>query len=212
MKRGFTVLESLVVIAILAVLMGLIFAAMGPARDKGRQAVCVNNLKQISQAIQMYRQDHSGSDSPGHYFEMGLPAGPEVLAKTGYLGAWTNRTMPPGVWICPHYRLLPPPTIDFGSYSYHVCDDKYGGIGKPLGRCRPSSPGRGGREHYVDFLERIRIRGDDYPLVADANHNIHNRPRRRDEPEPPMFLIILRLNGQVRTLHLSPDVTDSWQY
>jgi prepilin-type N-terminal cleavage/methylation domain-containing protein len=207
MKRGFTVLELLVVIAIIAMLVALIFAAMGPARDKGRQAVCFSNLRQISQAIQMYRQDYGGSDNPGHYFEMGLPPNVVVLARAGYLGAWTDRSRPPEVWICPSYRLAPPPTIDFGSYSYHVCDDTYGGIGegKAVVRC-PSGP------EFKDFPEMVRIQGDEYPLVSDVNHNIGSLPSGRGEPRPPTFTITMRLNGRVHVRWIPGNAIAPWQY
>ncbi len=55
---GFTLIELLVVIAIISILAAILFPVFATAREKGRQAACTSNEKQLGLALIMYRQDY----------------------------------------------------------------------------------------------------------------------------------------------------------
>ena len=58
MKRAFTLVELLVVLAIIAVLAALILPVLGRARESARATACLSNLHQIGLALQIYVQEN----------------------------------------------------------------------------------------------------------------------------------------------------------
>src|SRR5437016_3010364 len=66
-RRGFTLIELLVVIAIIAILAAILFPVFAQAREKARQAACMNNCKQLATAVYMYVQDFDETYAPNLY-------------------------------------------------------------------------------------------------------------------------------------------------
>ena len=56
-RGGFSLIELLVVSAILIALMGLLFPVVSRAKEHARRVACANNLRQLVTAVQMYAQD-----------------------------------------------------------------------------------------------------------------------------------------------------------
>ena len=63
-ETAFTLIELLVVIAIIAILAAMLLPVLGRAKETGRRISCLNNLKELSLAAQMFVNDNQGNYPP----------------------------------------------------------------------------------------------------------------------------------------------------
>lgn len=98
LKHAFTLVELLVVMAIIAILIGILLPALGGAREAARQSRCLSNLKQFGLVAEMYASDHDGR----------LPMPPEHGDLTGSLEPWSQQDWGKGIWICPSHKAFEP--------------------------------------------------------------------------------------------------------
>ena len=109
MKRaGFTLIELLVVVAIIGILSSILLPSLSKAREKGQQAVCISNQKQIASANVMYAEssvlpDHW--DNPGHWEGVFEP----------FLGDKKNNE----VYMCPSQKFQNLPNTLISHYTYN---------------------------------------------------------------------------------------------
>ncbi len=112
-RRAFTVLELLVVLAVVAILASLLFPALSRSRESAWRVQCVDHLHQLGLAAQFYWEDHdgltfryfSGSTNGGRLYWFGwLKPGAEgereFDARPGALYPYLESR---GVAICPSF-------------------------------------------------------------------------------------------------------------
>ena len=109
---GFTLLELLVAIGIIALLAAILLPVFSAARDKSRQITCASNLRQLGVAFSLYRDDYDGvfplpgspdeydTSQDGPYWDVGDPH------PQGGLSPYAARTSDASggsvsVWFCP---------------------------------------------------------------------------------------------------------------
>jgi prepilin-type N-terminal cleavage/methylation domain-containing protein/prepilin-type processing-associated H-X9-DG protein len=79
--KGFTLVELLVVIGIIALLISILLPSLNKARETANRVKCASNLKQIGQAILLYANDNQGNYPRTVY--IGSSAGNWVPAPNG---------------------------------------------------------------------------------------------------------------------------------
>ena len=92
-RLAFTLIELLVVIVIISILAAILFPAFATAREKGRQAVCESNMKQIGLAFMQYRQDNDELLPGRPDLKSSLPGGCAPWNSTGCVAP--NSSWPP---------------------------------------------------------------------------------------------------------------------
>ena len=90
-RSGFTLVELLVVIGIIAILISILLPSLNQARRKAQAVACASNMRQIFLAMQMFAQDHKGK-LPRPYLvgQLGLDASGNQTVY-GKVCAWTQK-------------------------------------------------------------------------------------------------------------------------
>ena len=128
--KFFTLIELLVVIAIIAILAAILLPALNSARERGRIANCISNLKQIGTAAFMYADDHNGM-LPGsnHCTTCKAPlntglyswgTGKLVPLLSGYIGGPSVPTSTEGRNVVKTYFLCPSDTNNGNAQNLYM--------------------------------------------------------------------------------------------
>ena len=95
-RRAFTLIELLLVIAIIALLAALLMPALSAAQARGKRIVCLGNLKQTATSFQMYTADNDGKLVQNYPLDYSLPEGSTnswVLGDMKVSSDSTNQTL-----------------------------------------------------------------------------------------------------------------------
>jgi type II secretory pathway pseudopilin PulG len=171
--HALTLIELVVVCAIIAVLVGIIWVVYHSVRERARIAVCVSNLRQIGIALTAYREDYDGISAEegkeNDWWELGLPS-PESSLETLVPSYLPSKEL----LYCKGATIIQLPNIKIiPKYWYQVWSDK----------------------EPIPFRKAIALRGESFPIVIDSFH--YDRGSEDILGIIARWVIVLRLNQKV---------------
>lgn len=101
---AFTLIELLIVVAILAILAALLLPALSRAKEQGKRAVCASNLHQLALAFTLYAEEDSAQRYPTSWLASGAVKTMYALdgsTATNLIGYGITDNVTNSVWHCP---------------------------------------------------------------------------------------------------------------
>lgn len=169
-RNGFTLVELLVVIGIIALLISILLPALNRAREAAAQIKCLSNLRSIGQAISMYNNENKG-----HYPAPGIGKSTQIpvyspddwifwepdrdmneSALASYLGTYGH--MDQTIFRCPSdtewNAHIANPNYKFSySINWMICEPR--SYANPAGGFLPTGPYSGRLEMYPNSDPRL---------------------------------------------------------
>ncbi|HEX3357661.1 MAG TPA: type II secretion system protein [Tepidisphaeraceae bacterium] len=117
-RNGFTLTELMVVVGLIAVMISLLFPALGKARSAANSTACLSNLRQMGTAWTMYVTENRGRLPD---FIWNTPTNPDLSWQGYWLGILDNYHVKDDALLCPAAREAMPnkqPNKGFGTNNY----------------------------------------------------------------------------------------------
>ena len=157
-KIRFTLVELLVVIALIAILMGIMLPALGKSREKARRIGCMSHLKQVGLALKQYALDYSQ-----RFPDKGACDGLEMLRRFSFLTHYKIYTCPTTATLQNHpgssNSSLDDTNTDFAMAPGMMegSSDRYGRPDSAISSDRTSNPQR--VSNHIDYGNILFIGG-----------------------------------------------------
>ena len=221
MKRKFTLIDLLVVIAIIAILAGMLLPALQQARRRGMYATCVNNFGTIGKAYVQYCDDNKNmlmpywnggqsSKSTKWWSGEGLIYSPGNTAgmMAPYLGTRANRLLGGWryPWTYPQYR----------SRSQFTCPERHRSEFKPTTSSALPFLGQNNNHSTARFsINRIRIPSRNAAIMESRNNyqpwTDHETKQSIAYPHPGNMCNVLMVGGNMMSIPRGKIPTDGDQ-
>jgi type II secretory pathway pseudopilin PulG len=191
-RRGFTLLDVLVSIAVIALIISLILPSMSMVTEAGRRVVCQSNLRQIGTGLLQYAEANNGLLAPSVFLQAGpgrSAAEPQAMIalrldeeKRQTPDGWdglgilysTEIVDAPKVFYCPSHRgdlryvsqadAWRTPALEV------ISNYQYRGQGPNVGAARPEMPNPMTRFLYEIDPSSTSLIADALRSREDANH------------------------------------------
>lgn len=148
-RRKFTLIELLIVIAIIAILAGMLLPVLNQAKEKARAVSCVNNQKQIMLGVLAYAGDWNSFYQIRNY-DASLP---ELVGDNGWLDSLPRFGYLPEKFellLCPALPLAPDANVN-GKKGFKVTYGVLYPLGTPAFTPKYFSSANSERQRYFNF-------------------------------------------------------------